>query len=42
MFDALAASLWVQQFLQGLADGPVPFHYPAGSYSQDLLGIADV
>mgnify|MGYP000113720832 FL=1 len=37
-----SSSLWVQQFLQGLADGPVPFHYPAGSYSQDLLGIADV
>jgi len=37
-----SSSSWVQQFLQGLADGPVPFHYPAGSYSQDLLGIADV
>jgi len=37
-----SSSSWVQQFLQGLADGPVPFHYPAGDYSQDLLGNADV
>ncbi|MDP5040502.1 MAG: ATP-binding cassette domain-containing protein, partial [Paraglaciecola sp.] len=28
----------VQQFLQGLADGPVPFHYPAGDIKQALLG----
>jgi phospholipid/cholesterol/gamma-HCH transport system ATP-binding protein len=27
----------VQQFLQGLPDGVVPFHYPAIDYSQDLL-----
>lgn len=26
----------VQQFVQGLADGPVPFHYPAVEYAQDL------
>lgn len=26
----------VQQFLQGLPDGPVPFHYPAPDYRQDL------
>ena len=29
---------WVQQFIQGLPDGPVPFHYPAKDYSLDLLG----
>ena len=29
--------LEVQQFLQGLPDGPVPFHYPAIDYYQDLL-----
>lgn len=28
---------WVQQFMRGLADGPVPFHYPARDYIQDLL-----
>ena len=27
----------VQQFLQGLPDGVVPFHYPAIDYNQDLL-----
>lgn len=29
---------WVQQFMQGLPDGPVPFHYPAQDYNNDLLG----
>lgn len=28
---------WVRQFMQGLPDGPVPFHYPAQDYGQDLL-----
>ena len=28
----------VRQFMQGLPDGPVPFHYPAPEYMQDLLG----
>jgi phospholipid/cholesterol/gamma-HCH transport system ATP-binding protein len=28
----------VQQFLQGQADGPVPFHYPASSIAQAFLG----
>lgn len=28
---------WVQQFMQGLPDGPVPFHYPAQEYGLDLL-----
>jgi phospholipid/cholesterol/gamma-HCH transport system ATP-binding protein len=36
-----SSSAWVQQFLQGLADGPVPFHFPAGDYSESLLGVAD-
>jgi phospholipid/cholesterol/gamma-HCH transport system ATP-binding protein len=28
----------VRQFMGGLADGPVAFHYPATDYSADLLG----
>jgi phospholipid/cholesterol/gamma-HCH transport system ATP-binding protein len=28
----------VRQFMDGLADGPVPFHYPAGDYYAELLG----
>ncbi|MBI2791659.1 MAG: ATP-binding cassette domain-containing protein [Gammaproteobacteria bacterium] len=31
-------SQWVQQFMQGLPDGPVPFHYPALAYANDLIG----
>lgn len=31
-------SPWVRQFLDGEADGPVPFHYPAPDYAQDLFG----
>ncbi len=27
----------VRQFLDGIADGPVPFRYPAGDYHADLL-----
>jgi len=30
-------SAWVQQFMQGKADGPVPFHYPANDLGSDLL-----
>lgn len=30
---------WVQQFTKGLPDGPVPFHYPALDYAQDLWGM---
>ncbi|MGL5201700.1 MAG: phospholipid ABC transporter ATP-binding protein MlaF, partial [Aeromonas veronii] len=26
----------VEQFLKGLPDGPVPFHFPAGDLLQDL------
>jgi phospholipid/cholesterol/gamma-HCH transport system ATP-binding protein len=29
---------WVKQFMQCLPDGPVPFHYPAQSYADDLWG----
>ena len=31
-------SAWVRQFLQGLADGPVPFHYPGPDYATQLFG----
>jgi len=27
----------VRQFIQGLPDGPVPFHYPGKPYTDDLL-----
>ena len=30
-------SEWIRQFMGGLPDGPVPFHYPATDYAQDLL-----
>jgi len=30
-------SPWVRQFMDGLPDGPVPFHYPAPDYREDLL-----
>ena len=29
---------WTRQFLEGLPDGPVPFHYPAMPYAAELLG----
>ena len=32
-----STSNWVQQFLNGLPDGPVPFHYPSKDYLEDLL-----
>lgn len=28
----------VRQFMEGIADGPVPFHYPAPDYFEQLLG----
>jgi len=34
-------SPWVQQFIQGKRDGPVPFHFPADDYADDLLGRSD-
>lgn len=30
-------SPWVMQFIHGLPDGVVPFHYPASDYKEDLL-----
>ncbi len=30
----------VQQFLQGLSDGPVPFHFEAQDYTNELYGVA--
>ena len=32
-----SADARVRQFLDGIADGPVPFRYPAGDYHIDLL-----
>ena len=32
-----SSSKWMQQFLQGLPDGPVPFHYPSEMFKEDLL-----
>lgn len=32
----------VRQFLDGIADGPVPFRLPAGDYKTALLGSAGV
>ena len=31
-------SAWVHQFMKGLADGPVPFHYPAPDLAAQLFG----
>ncbi len=28
----------IRQFMKGTADGPVPFHFPAADYRDDLLG----
>lgn len=30
-------SAWVKQFLHGLPDGPVPFHYPSIDFNEDLM-----
>jgi phospholipid/cholesterol/gamma-HCH transport system ATP-binding protein len=32
-----SSSEWVKQFMQGLPDGPVPFHYPGVNFEDDLL-----
>ncbi|WP_455208053.1 ABC transporter ATP-binding protein [Kaarinaea lacus] len=32
-----SSSDWVQQFIQGKKDGPVPFHYPAPELMDDLM-----
>ena len=29
---------WTKQFMHGLPDGPVPFHYPAPELRGDLFG----
>ena len=29
----------LNQFLNGLPDGPVPFHYPAPDYMDSLIGV---
>ncbi len=31
----------VMQFMNGMADGPVPFHFPAPDYGEQLLGRED-
>ena len=31
---------WTRQFIHGLADGPVPFHYPAPVLEEDILETA--
>ncbi len=33
-----SSSEWSQQFMEGKADGPVPFHYAANDYAEDLIG----
>jgi len=35
-----SSSELVRQFMTGAADGPVPFHYPAPDYAEQLLGDA--
>lgn len=35
-------SPWVRQFMQGLADGPVPFHYPAQDLHDEFLDRENV
>lgn len=30
-------SQWVSQFMHGLPDGPVPFHYPGAAYLDELM-----
>ena len=32
-----SGSAWVKQFMDGLPDGPVPFHYPANGLIDDLM-----
>jgi phospholipid/cholesterol/gamma-HCH transport system ATP-binding protein len=33
-------SAWVRQFIDGQADGPVPFHYPGETIEQQLMKVA--
>ena len=32
----------IQQFIKGLPDGPVPFHYPATDFRAQLLSVDSV
>ena len=32
-----STSKWVKQFMEGLPDGPVSFHYPGADYGDDLM-----
>lgn len=32
-----SGSEWVQQFMRGKADGPVPFHFPGKTLAEDLM-----
>lgn len=34
-----SGSEWVTQFMQGLPDGPVPFHYPGPAYVDELMDV---
>ncbi len=34
-----SGSEWTRQFLEGLPDGPVPFHYPAPDFARELLEL---
>jgi len=36
-----SSSEWVQQFLQGKPDGPVPFQVAAPDYASELLGAKE-
>lgn len=36
-----SGSEWVKQFMQGLPDGPVPFHYGGPDFAEDLLNPED-
>jgi phospholipid/cholesterol/gamma-HCH transport system ATP-binding protein len=33
-----SGSIQVRQFMHGDPDGPVPFHYPADDFLEDVLG----
>lgn len=35
-----SGAAWVRQFMDALPDGPVPFHYPASGYEEELFGGA--
>ena len=35
-----SADIFVRQFVDGEPDGPVPFHYPARGYREELLADA--